>query len=309
MDPLDDVFAAMRVESAVYARLETTAPWGVNFARGQSARFGLVVRGGCLLSVEGVEKPIPLAAGDCYVLARGSEYILRDAPGTPTRSCFEVIRDKIGGIVEIGGGGAPATIITGWFIFDEVSARPLMALLPPLLHARMDQDRTQLLHSTLQLFAMETAEGGLGSGLVVSRLADIIFVQAIRAHVAASGDAAGGWLAALADRKIGPALRAMHRALDRAWTVDELASTAGMSRSAFAQRFKERVGEAPLAYLTRWRMFRAGCLLRESDRSLSEIAIEVGYESEAAFNKAFKRLTGATPGVYRRTEATAARGA
>jgi len=300
MDPLDDVFAAMRVQSAVYARLEVSAPWGLSFAPGTSARFGLVVRGGCWLQADGQGPPTALAAGDCYVLPRGTGYTLRDAPGSPTRSCAEVVRDRIGGVIELGGGGVPATVITGWFVFDTVAARPLMNLVPALVHVRMDQQRTQLLQATLQLFAMETSQPGLGSSLVVSRLADIIFVQAIRAHVAAAGDAGVGWLAALSDRRIGGALAAMHRDLAKAWTVDSLADHAGLSRSAFALRFRERVGESPAEYLTQWRMFRAGCLLRQSEQSLGEIASQVGYESEAAFSKAFKRTMGEAPGGYRR---------
>lgn len=301
MDPLDDVFSAMRVESAVYARLETTAPWGLSFTGGQSARFGLVVRGGCLLSV-GAAQPIALTAGDCYLLVKGSPYILRDDLNTPTAKCTDVVRDKVGGVVELGGGGTPATVVCGWFMFDELSARPLMELMPELIHVRMDQARTQALTGTLQLLAMETEEPDLGSSLVVSRLADILFVQAIRAHVAASSETETGWLAALTDHKIGAALRAMHKDIAKPWSVDALASSATMSRSAFALRFKQRVGESPLEYLTRWRMFKAGCLLRQSKQSLGEIASVVGYDSDAAFSKAFKRSTGVAPGGYRRGE-------
>ncbi|WP_035059730.1 AraC family transcriptional regulator [Andreprevotia chitinilytica] len=302
MDPLDDVFSAMRVQSALYARLETTAPWGLSLAGGQSARFGLVVRGHCWLSVEELEHPIALIAGDCYVLARGTPYILRDDLNTPTVSCTQVVRDKIGGVVELGGGGAPATIVCGWFNFDQAGAQPLIDLIPPVLHVRMDQARTETLQATLQLLALETAAPDLGSGIVVSRLADIIFVQAIRAHVAAMSAHEAGWLAALRDRKIGQAVRAMHRDIARPWTVETLAATAGLSRSAFAARFKACVGESPLEYLTHWRMYRASSLLRQQNNSLSQIASAVGYQSEVAFSKAFKRATGSPPGGYRRGE-------
>lgn len=296
----------MRVESAVYARLETSAPWGLSFTGGQSARFGLVVRGGCLLNVEGAKQPIALTAGDCYLLVKGTPYVLRDSLNTPTAKCTDVVRDKVGGVVELGGGGTPATVICGWFMFDALSARPLMELMPELIHVRMDQARTHAMTGTLQLLAMETEAPGLGSSLVISRLADILFVQAIRAHVAGSSETKAGWLAALTDRKIGAALRAMHKDIAKPWSVDALAASATMSRSAFALRFKERVGESPLEYLTRWRMFKAGCLLRQSDQSLGEIAEVVGYDSDAAFSKAFKRSTGAAPGAYRRGESVAA---
>jgi len=301
MDPLDDVFAAMRVRSALHARLELTAPWGLSFAAGRMARFGLVVQGTALLRIEGAAQPVALAAGDCYVMVRGSHYVLSDAPGSATVSCSEAVRDHVGGVVTLGGGGTPASIITGWFEFDAQGARPLVELLPPLLLARMEADRSPLLQATLQLLALETGGPGLGSGTVISRLADVLFVHAIRSH--AESTAGASWLGGLADRRIGAALRAMHRDPGRAWTVEALAGSAGLSRSAFALRFKQCVGEAPLAYLTRWRMFRAGCLLRDSDAPLAQVAAQVGYESEPAFNKAFKRLNGQPPGAWRRAPA------
>ena len=305
---MDEIFEPMRVRSALYARLEATAPWGLSFTGGVGARFGLVVEGTCWLSTEGPDRPIELSAGDCYVLVRGTPYVLSDEIGRPTRPCSEVVRDKVGGVVELGGPGARATVITGWFTFDEPSARPLVDLVPPLLHVRMEQDRTRLLRETMQLFAVETEERGLGSGVVVSRLADIVFVQVVRTYAASVGGTEAGWLAALSDERIGPAIRAIHGEISRPWTVEELASVARMSRSAFALRFKRRLGEPPLAYLARWRMFRAGCLLRQGDDPTGEIASLVGYGSQAAFDKAFKRAMGYAPGVYRRANAEDSRG-
>lgn len=299
MDPLDDVFAAMRVESALYARLQVGAPWGLSVAGGETARFGLVVRGTCLLQVEGEPGPVRLREGDCYLLAHGTPYVLRDQPLTPTVSCRSVVRDPHGGVVRLGGDGEAATVVCGWFRFDAAAARPLVQLLPRLVHVSMDPARTAAMHATLQLLAMETESPGLGSSLVVSRLADIVFVQAVRAHLARSASGETGWLAALADARLGPALQAMHGDMARPWTLDELAAAARLSRSAFALRFRERVGEAPLAYLTRWRMVRAGQLLRQDGLTLGRVAASVGYESEAAFSKAFKRETGWAPGAWR----------
>lgn len=311
MDPLDEVFSAMRVESALYARLEATAPWGLSTRRGDNqARFGLMLRGGGWLTLdEGAShrEPIALVAGDCFVIPHGLPYTLRDDPKSSTVNCVDVVRANIGGVVPLGGGGAGTTVISGWFTFDPYGARPLLDLLPPLLHIRMDQDRTHLLQATLQLLAMETAQRGLGSGLIVSRLADIIFAQAVRAYIdSLDAEADTGWLAALSDRRIGAALHLLHKDVASSWTVETLAAAAGMSRSAFALRFKEKVGQSPLDYLTRWRMFRAGHLLRHTDKPLAEVANSVGYESEAAFNKAFKRSTGAAPGAYRRSALLAA---
>ena len=308
MDPLDDVFSAMRVHSAVYARIQARGRWGLSLAGGPSARFGLVVQGACLLQAEGTPEAVPLTQGDCFVLARGTPYVLCDELATPRARCTDVVRDKIGGLVELGDAhdsGESATVICGWFTFDVLSARPLMELMPALLHVRIDEARTRALQATLQLLALETDTPGLGSSMVVSRLADIIFVQAIRAHVAASDATSSGWLSALSDRRLGASIRAVHKNLDREWTVEGMADIANMSRSAFAARFKRIVGEALMDYLTRWRMFRASCLLRQSHASVGEIAALVGYESEAAFNKAFKRVTGTPPGAHRRNACAA----
>jgi len=310
MDPLDEVFSAMHVQSAQYARLEATAPWGLKTRRVDSTtRFGLMLRGSCWLTLDDpalAHEPIALVAGDCFVIPRGHAYTIRDHMKSPTVNCVDLVRANLGGVVALGGGGAASSIISGWFTFDPYGARPLLELLPPLLHIRMDQHRTQLLQGTLQLLAMETAQQRLGSGMIVSRLADIIFVQAVRAHIdTLDPDADVGWLAALADRRIGAALNLLHNDVAASWTVEALAAAAGMSRSAFALRFKDKVGQSPLEYLTRWRMFRAGHQLRASDKALVEIASSVGYESEAAFNKAFKRTTGSAPGAYRRSAAAA----
>jgi AraC-like DNA-binding protein len=308
MDPLDDVFSAMRVHSAVYARIQAHGRWGLSLAGGPSARFGLVVQGACLLQVEGHPEPVPLTTGDCFVIARGTPYVLCDELTTPRVRCADVVREKIGGLVELGEANdshESLTVICGWFTFDVLSARPLMELMPALLHVRIDEARTRALQATLQLLALETETPGLGSSMVVSRLADVIFVQAIRAHVAASDGASSGWLSALSDRRLSSSLRAIHNDLGHGWTVEEMAGVANMSRSAFAVRFKRIVGEAPMDYLTRWRMFHASSLLRQSQSAVGEIAALVGYESEAAFNKAFKRVMGMPPGAHRRIEHSA----
>ncbi|MCJ8155814.1 AraC family transcriptional regulator [Sphingomonas sp. LaA6.9] len=307
MDPIDDIFSAMRVHRAIHARIEATAPWGVNFVAGKAARFGLVIEGNCWLEVEGKSDPIPLGAGDCYVILRGTRYSLRDHPGSAVENCYHALRDyDENHVVHLGGGGKATTVVTGWFLYDAISARPLVELMPALIQTRMDAQRSQILQATLQLLALETQQKGLGSQIMISRLADILFIQTIRAHAAKAGAAAGGWLGALCDRRLGPVFRAIHEALDHDWTVDALAAVAGMSRSAFAAHFKEAVGSAPLEYLTHWRMFRAGHLLRKGEQSTAAIAFAVGYESESAFSKTFKRVTGVAPGAWRRTAGEAA---
>jgi AraC-like DNA-binding protein len=285
MDPLDDAFSAMRVRESLYARLDASAPWAVRFREGKAARFGLVIAGSCWLTTEAPAKSIPLAPGDCYVILDGSTYTLGDDPRSTPQNCFDVV---------------PKLVVTGWFVYDELGARPLTALLPRVLLTRVDGYRTELLKATLDLLAKETERPGIGSGVVVSGLADILFVQAIRSHLNSSSEDEVGWLAALADKRIGAAMRALHGKPAEPWTVEKLATLSNMSRSAFAARFKAKLGEAPLEYLTRWRMFRAGVLLRHTERSLAEIAHEVGYESDAALSKAFHRIVGMAPGAFRK---------
>lgn len=290
----------MRTHTALYARIEGSAPWGVEFVRGRAARFGLVAQGGCWLSVDG-EAPVRLVPGDCYVIASGQHYLLQDDLGSPTKFCFDALREHKHHVIRHGGGGEATTVITGWFMFDAIGARPLVDLMPRLILARVADDESQLIQATLQLLAFETGQRNLGTSIVVSRLADILFIQAIRAYAQRAGDEAGGWLGALGDQRLAPVLGAIHGSVEHGWTVEALARIAGMSRSSFAARFRARVGLTPLDYVTRWRMYRAGTMLRQSAQPIAEIAYLVGYDNESAFSKAFRRVTGTSPGRYRRS--------
>jgi AraC-like DNA-binding protein len=303
----------MHVASVVHARLETTAPWGLmreaevgkdaapesavsENSPSQFAHFGMVSRGNCWLSVKGMPDPFPLTGGDCFLLAPGSAYALRDNPRTRARSFCEVAPKNGGNVIHYGGGGVPTTIISGWFRLGQTSAKPLKRLLPELILVKADQAQSLALHATLQLLASEMAEPAPGSEVMVNRLADILFIQCVRAHIASSSETCkSGWLLAIFDPKIGTALKAMHERIDNPWTVGTLAATAGMSRSAFALRFKELLGETPLEYLTNWRMYKATGLMQKGDRKLFEVATSVGYDSDAAFSKAFKRVLGVAP--------------
>src|SRR6266478_4603456 len=232
LDPLTDLFNTVHVGSVVHAPPRGHRALGLS--RGsedaneavahssalrnlpsQFAHFGMISRGNCWLSVEGMPDPLPLT----------------------------------------GGGGIPTTVISGWFSFGQMSVKPLKRLLPELILVKADQAQTLALHATLQLLASEMAEPAPGSDVMVNRLADILFIQCVRAHIASSSENCNsGWLRAIFDPKIGAALKAMHERVENPWTVETLAASAGMSRSAFALRFKELLGETPLEYLTKWRM-------------------------------------------------------
>ncbi len=318
MDPITDLFLTTQVASVVHARLEASAPWGLkreaNAAEGtiqdsaqpaisplQLAHFGMVTRGHCWLSVDGIPEAMPLAGGDCFLLAPGSSYTLRDNPRTRARSFCEVAPRDRSQVIQYGGGGAPTTIVSGWFQFDQSSVKILKRLLPLLILLRSDEAQSLTLHTTLNMLASEMADQAPGSDLVVNRLADVLFIQCIRAHFGSRSEACKrGVLHAIFDPQIGVALKTMHEKVERPWTVESLAAASRMSRSAFALRFKKLVGETPLEYLTNWRMHKATALLRNGDKKLSEVAKAVGYDSDSAFSKAFKRGFGVAPREYER---------
>ena len=233
------------------------------------AHFAMLLRGNCWLTVEGIPEPIPLTGGDCFLLARGTSIILRDSPRTRPRSTFREIGAKANSNVALyGGGGAPTTIVCGSFSFDRASLKPITQLLPSFILIKADQARTIALHSTVQALASEMAEQAPGSGVVATRLAEVLFIQLLRAHITAGPERNKGWLRAVFDPQMGTALSAIHDRVNTPWTVESLAEAAGMSRSAFAARFKELLGQTPLEYVTEWRMQKAMQLLEQRDKKL-----------------------------------------
>jgi AraC-like DNA-binding protein len=304
----------MHVTAIGLHRLEATAPWGLiqekqteeeftpSNKRSSStdlAHFAMLSRGNCWLSVEGIPEPIPLTGGDCFLLARGTSIVLRDSPRTrPKWSFREVGAKAVSNVAHCGGGGAPTTIVCGSMNFDRASLRPITHILPNFILIKAEQARTLALHGTMQALASEMAEQAPGSGVVATRLAEVLFIQLLRAHIASVPERNKGWLRAVFDSQIGTALSAVHDRVDTPWTVESLAAAAGMSRSAFAARFKELLGQTPLEYVTEWRMQKSMQLLQQRDKKLIDVARLVGYESDAAFSKAFKRVVGANPGEY-----------
>lgn len=298
MDPLDDVFAAMRLQSALYSRLLPRAPWGISFVKSDAIRFGFMISGRGWLSIEGQQRPIELRQGDGFLVQPNTLFSLVDAPTSPTRWCEEVFADCGGKDLFFGGEGEAAEILCGYFTFDSAGAEPLLSLLPPVVTIPADTARSPLLEATLKLLAIETVEQDLGSRIVVSRLADVLFVQAIRAHCQRE-QTQRGWIAALADAKLGAVVQRIHQDIAHPWSLQTLATEAGMSRSSFAAHFKTVTGETPGDYLTHWRMYRTRCFLRHPQLTLTNIADRVGYDSAITLGRAFKRFTGITPGEYR----------
>jgi AraC-like DNA-binding protein len=278
---------------------EKVTPSGKKNPPTDFAHFAMLSRGNCWLSVEGTPEPIPLTGGDCILLARDTSIVMRDSPRTRPRSTFREIAAKANNnVAHYGGGGAPTTVVCGSLSFERASLKPITQLLPRFILIKADQAQPLALHNTIQALASEIAEQALGSEVVATRLAEVLFIQALRAHIASGPERNKGWLRAIFDPQVGAALSAVHDSVSTPWTVESLAAAATMSRSAFAVRFKELLGQTPLEYVTEWRMQKAMQLLQQREKKLIAVARLVGYESDAAFSKAFKRVVGANPGEY-----------
>ncbi len=299
-DPLDDLLRSIHVESSLYIRLQLRAPFGVHFDTRDKARIVAVTQGGCWLVSEHVPRPLLLAAGDGLLLKANTEFSLQDELGRTLVPCDTVLTRVTGTTVLHGGDGSLTEIVSGALGFDAAAAEPLLGLMPPLVHVPLAASHAQMLQSTLDLIGLEALEDGLGAGLVVARLLDALFVQAVRAWSSAEGAQAVGSLAALKDQRLSAAIRAMHADLAHPWTVATLAREAGLSRSSFAAAFKSVTGATPLDYLTSWRMYRAKVLLCTGDLQLMEIAERVGYVTDTALSRVFRRHQGVAPGEWRR---------
>ena len=299
MDPLSDFLPAMRVQAAAYTRLEATAPWGLDFDAYHHTKFGIILQGECLISVEDAKESIALSAASCYLLPRGNPFTLRDRHDTPLVNFEDMLPLLEGRLLRFGGGGQLMVMMGGRFIFAEGRTPPLLNILPSLVHFKVSDEELLALQATMQLLATEAQAPGLGSQRMIDRIAEIFFLQTLRAYIHTDSHENVVWLGAVADSQIANALSVLHEQSNYPWSVESLAKQVGMSRSVFAQRFKNVVGEAPMEYLTRCRIHKASRLLLESNMSISEIAHLAGYESDVSFNKAFKKRLGVSPGKYR----------
>jgi len=301
MDPLSDILNSLHIRHAMFTRLDATAPWSFDSKGEPFLKFVLLVRGTAILQTPSFDAPVMLHGGDVFIMLQDQPYRIYDHEDSAAIDCVDIDKLRIGNRIDVGGGGALTSFISGFFALDPLSARPLLQVLPPVLHLKLDKDRSLAFQSVLELLAVETEAPGLGTEVAVSRLFELLFVHAIRAYSAQPYGPTSGWLAANADRRLARALEAMHGDPAQDWTVEALAQAAGMSRSSFAARFRDVVGQTPLDYLTQWRMHRAARLLRHSSLALSEVSRQVGYESVAAFNRAFQRATAMPPGAFRKT--------
>jgi AraC-like DNA-binding protein len=291
----------LRVRGTFHCRVEATAPWGLEMpALDGCMSFHVVTDGRCLLEVDGATHH--LRAGDLALVPHGRGHLLRSGPGVRIAGRADRLPQEALGehftVMRLGGGGAPTGLVCGVVEPERPGVTHLLDLLPPVLHVEGDDAaRAGWLPVLLGLLADEARHARPGAEAVVTRLADVVVIQAVRGWLD-SGGTGPGWLRALRDPQVGRAVAQVHRAPEEAWTLERLARVARMSRSAFAARFTELAGEPAMHYVTRWRMHLATVALAQGTTA-GELARRLGYESEAAFSRAYKRVTGVPPGAVR----------
>jgi AraC-like DNA-binding protein len=315
-DVLSEVLRAVRLTGAVYFDFELSSPWvaeappsreiaaKVMPGAGRVIEYHLIARGACWGHAVG-QAPIRLREGDLIVFPQGDAHVLSSAPGmraAPDMSAFARPSTPLPMFYELGGGGPERARVVCCFLgCDERPYNPLLAALPAVIHLSADgpQTTTGWLATMLTIAVSESGSGRPGGQNVLERLSELIFVETIRRYLETLPAAQMGWLAGLRDPVVGQALAALHGEVSEPWTVERLARVVGLSRSVLAERFTEMVGQPPMQYLALWRMQLASRLLVEGGH-VAAVADAVGYESEAAFSRAFKKLVGQAPSTWRR---------
>jgi AraC-like DNA-binding protein len=302
MDVLTDVLNTLELKGWLSSRRELAPPWRYDFAASQDSMFHVLSFGGAYLQVEGEAEPIRVEDGDVVLFPTGHPHSLYDNPTSPLTRLVHLDYNPQRGhhVVYSEDEGPKLLMLCGAFHFEYPNDFPLRHRLPKLIHIPGAQGgMEQGFADIVRLIARESASQQPGAEVMLRRLTELLFIQAIRLWIDRQADVSGGWVGALRDQPISAALGLIHQSPERRWTVKDLAEAAALSRAAFSARFTELVGEPPMTYLTRWRMLRAMRLLKNEVR-METIAELLGYESEAAFRKAFKREVGIPPAQYRR---------
>jgi AraC-like DNA-binding protein len=304
-DVVSDVVSLLNLRASFLASLTTGGEWAIAFPRGNGLAFTAVVRGGCKLAVDGVDEPVELQSGDCYLLITDSRHRLASdltVEAADARTLYAQVKDGRARH----GPGQDCVLIGGRFNYDGDGTDGanhipiLLKSLPQVVLIRGNRQDALNVRWILERLTDELSARKPGGALILDHLAQMLFVQMLRAKLASGETLPVGWLGALADDKIGLALTLIHQNPGRKWTLLDLTTATGMSRSLFSARFKALVGTAPLDYLLRWRIQLAARELRRGTERVAAIAKALGYESESAFGNAFKRVMGKAPKRYQK---------
>ena len=317
MDALSQTLRVVHLVGAIFINAKFTAPWCYKSPASAAAApilepgaeqvviFHLVTDGECHAQFGG-EPPVRLAAGDAVLFPHGDAHLISSQPGVPPAAATrldQVLARRPRQLI-YGGGGAVTRLVCGYMACDSRLARMLLAGLPPLLKVSIRGSNAGVwLEASVRYALAEARSPRPGGAGVLAKLAEVLFIEVLRLYMNEQGPERTGWLAGVGDRIVGGALNAMHARPAHAWTLEELARAAGTSRSVLAERFLKLVGNSPKQYLTQWRMLLAANLLCGSNAPLSRIAEHVGYQTDTAFSRAFRREYGAPPASWRRSRA------
>jgi len=316
MDVLSEVLKAVKLDGAVFYNAEFSAPWcfcsppSTVLAPYLSADsqhviiFHLLTDGYGYAEVEGHSRPLPLSAGDLVILPHGDPHALRNGPFIKPTDHAEQVRQVFAQglkVSRMGGGGEVTKFICGYMACDPQLSQVFLGGVPPIFKVNIRNDASgQWLENSLRYSVDHADMSTPGCGAVLAKLAEVLFVETLRRYIAMLPPEQTGWLAGVRDLEVGKALALLHRRAAHPWTIASLANEVGISRSVLAERFRCYFSETPIAYLTGWRLQLGAQMLKSTSRSVMEVAAEVGYESEASFNRAFKRQFGLPPARFRR---------
>jgi AraC-like DNA-binding protein len=324
MDVLSDVLASVRLNGAIYFDIDAGSPWVGEAPSGEAIAaqimpdvehiiaFHLIMSGSCWAALgDESEPPVLVNAGDIIVFPNGHSNVLsssRGERGTPNMSIYRRATDtQLPFRLRHGSEGEQRTrFVCGFLGCDSRPFNPLLSSLPPILCARRSDAAGGWVTDLFRVALAEDGQRRAGVETILAKLSELMFVEVVRRHIESLPEDSRGWLAGLRERHVGEALRLIHGQPTRDWTLDGLAHDVGLSRTTFADRFAHFVGMPPMQYLARWRMQLASRRLETPGVSIAQVASEVGYESEAAFNRAFKKLIGVPPGAWRRSRTTVA---
>ncbi|MAT40542.1 MAG: AraC family transcriptional regulator [Ectothiorhodospiraceae bacterium] len=303
MDVLSDILSFLELEVQLYFRADLRSPWGLTVpAHRNVARFHIVTQGTAFVKVPGIEEMVTLKEGDIILILHGSSHDLLYHPDSDQRPLDEVLQDVDfqGGVLSYGGDGAETSMVCGHFGFDEEAVHPILEALPRYIKVSATKEYGfRWLDFAMGFIGAETRASMPGAEAISSRLAEIMLIQVLRIYLNIA-DRPATVLAGVFDPHIGKALEIMHKAPGGSWTLETLAEEIGMSRTSFATRFKRLMGVSPMKYLARWRVQLAKHQLVKSKKAVYQIAFDLGYQSEAAFTKVFKKYMKTTPSAFRR---------